>query len=69
MAEKLSDYLKTAEAAEFLGVSQDTLRNWAKEGKIQVNPVNGYRLLRRVTVHEVVRRIFGKFCPDSLRRE
>ena len=49
MAEKLSDYLKTAEAAEFLGVSQNTLRTWAKQGKIQVrvNPVNNYRLFRR----------------------
>lgn len=49
MAEKLSDYLKTAAAAEFLGVSQNTLRTWAKQGKIQVqvNPVNGYRLFRQ----------------------
>lgn len=49
MSEKLSDYLKTAEAAEFLGVSQNTLRAWAKEGKIpvRVNPVNGYRLFRQ----------------------
>ncbi len=54
MAEKLSDYLKTAEAAEFLGVSQNTLRNWAKEGKIQVqvNPVNNYRLFRRVDLQK-----------------
>ncbi len=54
MAEKLSDYLKTAEAAEFLGVSQNTLRNWAKEGKIQVqiNPVNNYRLFRREDLQE-----------------
>jgi hypothetical protein len=29
MSEKLSDYLMTAEAAEFLGVSQNTLqRSW-----------------------------------------
>ena len=49
MSEKLSDYLKTAEAAEFLGVSQNTLRNWTKLGKIpvQVNPLNNYRLFRR----------------------
>ena len=49
MSEKLSDYLMTAEAAEFLGVSQNTLRAWAKQGKIavQVNPVNNYRLFRR----------------------
>lgn len=49
MSEKLNDYLMTAEAAEFLGVSQNTLRAWAKQGKIavQVNPVNNYRLFRR----------------------
>jgi excisionase family DNA binding protein len=49
MTEKLSDYLKTAEAAEFLGVSQNTLRTWAKQGKIpvRINPVNSYRLFRR----------------------
>ena len=48
MSEKLSDYLKTAEAAAFLGVSQNTLRTWAKQGKIHVriNPANGYRLFR-----------------------
>jgi len=42
----LSDYLK---AAEFLGVSQNTPRAWAKQGKIpvQVNPLNKYRLFRR----------------------
>ena len=49
MSEKLSEYLMTAEAAEFLGVSQNTLRTWAKQGKIpvQVNPLNNYRLFRR----------------------
>lgn len=53
MATRLSDYLKTA-AAEFLGVSQNTLRTWAKQGKIQVqvNPVNGYRLFRREDLQE-----------------
>lgn len=46
---KLSDYVKTAEAAEILGVSQNTLRTWAEAGKIPVrrNPINGYRLFRR----------------------
>jgi excisionase family DNA binding protein len=45
---KLSEFLKTAEAAEFLGVSQNTLRAWAKAGKISVrrNPANGYRLFK-----------------------
>ncbi len=46
---KLSEYVKTAEAAEILGVSQTTLRKWAESGQIPMkrNPINGYRLFRR----------------------
>ena len=46
---KLSDYLKTAEAAEFLGVSENTLRTWAANGVIPMhrNPANGYRLFKQ----------------------
>ncbi len=47
--QKLNEYVMTAEAAEILGVSQNTLRAWAREGKILVrkNPANGYRLFKR----------------------
>ena len=46
---KLDEYLKIAEAATFLGVSQNTLRKWADADQIsvRVNPANGYRLFRR----------------------
>lgn len=46
--EKLDQYVKIAEAARFLGVSQNTLRAWATEGKIpvRINPANNYRLFR-----------------------
>ena len=46
---KLDKYIKIAEAAEILGISQNTLRKWADEGRIavQVNPANGYRMFRR----------------------
>lgn len=46
---KLTDYMMTAEAAEYLGVSQNTLRKWAALGTIPVhrNPANGYRLFCR----------------------
>ena len=42
---KLTDYVKTAEAAEILGVAQNTLRKWAARGDIPMhrNPANGYR--------------------------
>ena len=48
MKARLSEYVKVAEAAEILGVSQGTLRNWPEAGKIPMhkNPVNGYRLFR-----------------------
>jgi excisionase family DNA binding protein len=40
------DYLTVKAAAEFLGVSPETLRNWDDAGKLRAirHPVNGYRL-------------------------
>ena len=47
--QKLSEYVKVAEAAEILGVSQNTLRTWAEDGRVPMfrNPANGYRMFRR----------------------
>jgi len=46
---KLDDYLRIAEAAEYLGVAPNTLRNWGRSGKIaeRRHPVNKYRLYSR----------------------
>ena len=46
--EKLSDFLRISEAAEYLGVSPNTLRNWVNAGKIVAvrHPVNDYRLFK-----------------------
>ena len=46
---KLSDYLRISEAAEYLGVSPNTLRNWERAGKIVAHrhPMNDYRLFKR----------------------
>ena len=46
---KLTDYLQTAEAADILGVSQNTLCKWAERGEIPMhrNPAKGYRLFKR----------------------
>ena len=45
---KLDDYLKIAEAAEYLGICQNTLRNWGVSGKITEHrhPINNYRLFK-----------------------
>lgn len=55
--EKLSDYVKTAEAAEILGVSQTTLRKYGESGKIPChrNPANGYRLFKRSDLEDFLR--------------
>ena len=55
----LSDYVMTAEAAEILGVSQNTLRAWASNGKIPMhrNPANGYRLFLRSELEEFLEEV------------
>lgn len=54
----LADYLTVGEAAEQLGVSRSTLRNWDKAGKLRPyrHPVNGYRLYLR----EELERLLGQ---------
>ncbi len=53
----LKDYTLTAEAAQILGVSQNTLRAWASDGRIPVrrNPANGYRLFLRSDLQKFLR--------------
>lgn len=45
---KLDSFLTVAEAAELLGVSPNTIRNWGKAGKITEyrHPINNYRLFK-----------------------
>ncbi len=66
---KLTEYLKTADAAEFLGVSQNTLRKWAAQGSIpmQRNPVNGYRLFKQSDLEDFLRRIAKSVPPKKPR--
>jgi excisionase family DNA binding protein len=56
---KLNKYVKTAEAARILGVSQNTLRAWAEAGKIPVrrNPANRYRLFLRRDLEQFLAQI------------
>ena len=56
MTETFQDYLRIKEAARLIGVSEATLRNWSKQGKIKVhrNPVNAYRLFLRRDLEDVL---------------
>lgn len=66
-ATKLTDYLLTAAAAEYLGVAQNTLRKWAARGDIPLhrNPANGYRLFRRADLERYLRTVGKPTKPQA----
>lgn len=57
--ERLDEYLTVSQAADFLGVSASTLRNWDKAGKVKAgrHPVNGYRLYRREELQKLMEQV------------
>ncbi len=56
---KLNQYLTITNAAEYLGVSPNTLRNWGRDGKVPMfrNPINGYRLFQESDLDELLEQI------------
>ena len=56
---KLSDFLRISEAAEYLGVSPNTLRNWVNAEKIVAvrHPVNDYRLFKREDLDALLKKV------------
>ncbi|HBY06049.1 MAG: Transcriptional regulator, MerR family [candidate division TM6 bacterium GW2011_GWE2_42_60] len=59
---KIIDYLKIKDAASFLGVTPNTLRNWEKDKKITVyrNPQNAYRLYKKEDLEKLLNSIESK---------
>lgn len=53
---KISEYMRVKEAAEFMGVTSNTLRNWEAAKKIQVhrNPLNRYRLYKKEDLEKLL---------------
>jgi excisionase family DNA binding protein len=64
---KLSDYVHTAAAAEYLGVAQNTLRKWAARGDLPMhrNPVNGYRLFKRTDLDKLLKKVAKPVKPNA----
>jgi excisionase family DNA binding protein len=56
---KLRDYFRISQAADYLGVSPNTLRNWERAGKIKAHrhPVNHYRLFRQQDLDALLGRV------------
>ena len=55
---KITEYVKIAEAAEIIGVAQNTVRKWADRGDIPMrrNPA-GYRLFKRSDLEKFLHRM------------
>lgn len=55
-------FLTVGEAAEQLGVTTTTLRNWDKTGKLTPHrhPINGYRLYAETDIEDLKNAISGK---------
>ena len=66
----LRHYLKIAEAARLLGVSQNTLRKWVDEGKIKASvvPANGYRLFRRQDLEKFLHKATRPVRPVRIKK-
>ena len=66
---EVREYVKVADAAEILGVSQGTVRAWAEAGKIPMhkNPANRYRLLSRTDLEAFLNSLWSRNRSNKLR--
>jgi excisionase family DNA binding protein len=67
MASNLKEFLRIKEAAEFLGVSEGTLRNWGRQGKLRTHrhPINGYRLYCQADLETLLAAVHRSVTPAS----
>jgi excisionase family DNA binding protein len=66
----LQSYLRIKQAAEFLGVSESTLRNWGRNGKITTHrhPISRYRLYKKADLEGLLKEIEKSANPNSIGR-
>jgi len=57
----MSIFVNLSEAATYLGISKETLRNWDKSGKLKAvrHPVNNYRVYRMSDLEEIKKSMGG----------
>ncbi len=64
----IRDYLTIKEAAAFLGVSPNTLRNWERNGKIATyrHPINHYRLYKKTELEALLAAIEASVSKERV---
>ena len=64
--DKINSYLTIKQAAKFLGVTSNTLRNWEKNKKITTyrNPLSRYRLYKIKDLEELLN-IIGQYSKKE----
>lgn len=60
LMKRIHEYMQIKEAAEFLGVTATTLRNWERSGKLlpHRHPINQYRLYKREDLEEFLKKLY-----------
>ncbi len=55
---KLDSFLTVKEAAEYLGVSPNTIRNWGSDGRLKEHrhPINNYRLFKPIDLDRLLKK-------------
>lgn len=69
-------YLTVKQAAEYLGVAPNTVRNWDRDGKITVyrHPISRYRLFKEADLRALIEQLestvsHASRTPPRLRRK
>lgn len=68
---RVDDFLTVTAAAELLGVSPNTIRNWGRSGKIpeRRHPLNHYRLYKREDLEAVLKQLDMVANRRAMRRK
>jgi excisionase family DNA binding protein len=63
----MGSLLTIGEAAELLGVSTSTIRNWDRSGKLKAvrHPMNNYRLYDRYELETLLDKIIPNNSPET----
>lgn len=58
----MTQFMKIKDAAEYLNVTEQTLRNWDKSGKLKPfrHPINNYRLYKKNDLVKILKGIVKK---------